>query len=152
MKLTNQIKEAVNRGQSGAITVHSLSAKGECSVTQQDFKAFCVLFELDTQDFNLKHNCIEPITQKGWHYLDELNESLKTLTFEPENEWSKTGYKLKVNHQSVAFAINRLSPESLALLGVSYDYKDIAKEQTKNEVERKLAGYGTFRMGGWVER
>lgn len=152
MKLTDQVIKAVLNGQSGAIRIDGFSEKGTRSIGNEEAEKFVNLFQLTTENFVIKGTRIIPVTDLGWKILNSLNEQLETFRLKTTSEWDIIGYKLDVNHQDASFASCHLYPESLALLGLSYDHEKMRKDRAQNDLSRKLAGYGTSRMGGWVDR
>jgi len=144
--LKDLVREEILRNRSGAIAVRYSNSRGSCSADLRTFakvhlqgvkvgKFGDILVDIDK-------GVLHPLTEVGWARLEQLYE-LFGPTYLPLGK----GYFLQVNTCDCAHSATLFK----GLLDVSHDSEYISREQRETEISRKNAGYGTSRMGGWIE-
>ena len=140
--IEKQVREYVINGCSGAIQIVSVDGWNESSLSYSAFElALRDILSPKTLKINKDNGTISPSTPQEWEWLEAAAKN-------------QSNYKFKVNGQQAAYA-------SSLFCGVFSDgtpardlrnWREIRIEQKQTDDQRRAAGYGNSRMGGWIER
>jgi len=153
--LKNQVRGAIAMNRSGAIEVgFAPETGGTQSVSwgrMEEFVSECLVgFGLRCERFHnsadirwdIDKGVIHPLTEKAWERLEQLHQQFGEWHSKPSGHWY-----FHVNNQDAAHSLVNFA----GVLDVQHDSEYIKREQARSAREAREAGYGTSRMGGWVE-
>lgn len=140
MTIESEVKETILRGQSGALSLVEVDGCSESSLSWNYFEM--ALSELNAPNSlkrNLDKGVVFPSGKEQWEWLETAAKNPK--------------FRFKVNGQMASQAIEIYSGQFSDGTQARdlRNWEKIRKEQRQTEQERIDAGYGTSRMGGWVE-